>query len=411
MTTTGAPGESAALHEYRLAARAWIAGHLTRFEGDDPDLVAERTPDSVAAARRIQATLYAAGYAGFTFPVEHGGQGLTPDHERVFLEEAKGFHVPTRQFGVSINVLGAALAAFGTPEQQAAHLPRVLAGEELWLQLLSEPGGGSDLAGLLTSARRDGDHYVVNGQKTWSSGAQFADFALCPVRTRWDVPKHRGISVLIVDLRAPGIEIRPIRQINGEAYFCEEFFTDVGVPVANLVGEEHDGWRVIRGLLAIEHAWVGRGAPKRADTLHDVDDLVAMAARRGLAADPLVRRELAGLYVAMRVQQMLSARVPQAIAAGRMSPGYGGVLKLGRDALLQRAASVGFGLAGAAGTAWEPDDAGGSGWATTVLSSRGASISGGTDEIQRNNVGEKVLGLPREPSADRDVPFDQVPHN
>jgi alkylation response protein AidB-like acyl-CoA dehydrogenase len=352
-----------------------------------------------------------AGYLAALIPEEYGGAGLPLSAAAAILETIHAEGCNGAACHAQMYIMGTILR-HGSQKQKQDYLPKIATGE-LRLQAfgVTEPTSGTDTTSLRTFAKRDGDHYVVNGQKTWSSGAQFADFALCPVRTRWDVPKHRGISVLIIDLRAPGIEIRPIRQINGEAYFCEEFFTDVGVPVTNLVGEEHDGWRVIRGLLGIEHAWVGRGAPKRADTLHDVDDLVAMAARRGLAADPLVRRELAGLYVAMRVQQMLSARVPQAIAAGRMSPGYGGVLKLGRDALLQRAASVGFGLAGAAGTAWEPDDAGGSGWATTVLSSRGASISGGTDEIQRNNVGEKVLGLPREPSADRDVPFDQVPHN
>ena len=411
MTTTGALGESAALHEYRLAARAWITAHLTPYDGEDPDLVEPRTPQRVAESRRIQAALHEAGYAGFTFLVEDGGQGLTPDHERIFLEEAAGFDVPTRLFGVSINVLGAALAAFGTPEQKAAHLPRILSGQELWLQLLSEPGGGSDLAGLLMSARREGDHYVVNGQKTWSSGAHLADFALCPVRTAWDVPKHRGISVLIVDLRSPGIEIRPMRQLNGEVHFCEEFFTDVEVPAAHLVGDEHDGWRVVRGLLGIEHAWVGRGGPKRGDTLHDVGDVVALARRRGLIGDPAVRGEIAGLYVAMRVQQALTERVPAAIAAGHLDPGYGSLLKIGRDELLQRAAVVALAIAGAEGVAWDPTIAGGDRWSGTVLSSRSASISGGTVEIQRNNVGERVLGLPREPTTDRELPFNQVPHN
>src|SRR5581483_8157798 len=194
-----------------------------------------------------------------TFPVEYGGQGLTLEHERVFNEEAAGYAMPPTNFGVSINILGATLVEFGTHEQKAAHVPKILSGEELWLQFLSEPSGGSDLAGLLTSAVRDGESFVVNGQKTWSTSAHLSDFALCPVRTRWDVPKHKGISVLIIDLKSPGLEIRRIKQIDGGAEFCEEFFTDVSVPVANLVGEENEGWRVARGLLEIEHAWVGRG--------------------------------------------------------------------------------------------------------------------------------------------------------
>ena len=183
---------------------------------------------------------------------------------------------------MSINILGATLAAFGTHEQKLDHIPKILSGEERWLQFLSEPSGGSDLAGLLTRATRDGDSFVVNGQKTWSTGAHLSDFALCPVRTRWDVPKHKGISVLIVDLKSPGIDIRRIKQINGGAEFCEEFFTDVVVPASNLVGEENEGWRVARGLLEIEHAWVGRGGA-RTGAGQGVGPLVSLAKRKGFA--------------------------------------------------------------------------------------------------------------------------------
>jgi alkylation response protein AidB-like acyl-CoA dehydrogenase len=401
---------SPGLREYRLAARAWLAGNLNRYEGEDPDL-APRTTERLAAAKRIQARLHAAGYAGFTFPAEYGGQGLTLEHERIFLEEAVGYDVPTQFFGASINILGATLAVYGTREQKQRHLAKILSGEEFWLQLLSEPGGGSDLAGLLTSATRDGDHYVVTGQKIWSSGAQFADFSLCPVRTAWDVPKHRGISLLIVDLRSPGIEIRPIRQINGEAHFCEVFLTDVKVPTSNLVGEENVGWRVIRGLLDIEHAWVGRGGAKRADSRQDVSDLVALAKEKGLADDIGVRRKVASLHVGLKVQKLVSARVSRGVEAGKLDPGYGSLLKIGNDFVAQRGAETALAMAGTEGVTWEPGDASQSVWATTYLTSRSASIAGGSAEILRNNVSEKVLGLPREPGFDRDVPFSQVPRN
>jgi alkylation response protein AidB-like acyl-CoA dehydrogenase len=402
--------ESTELREYRLAARAWLAANLNRYEGEDPDL-APRTAERLEEARRIQARLHAAGYAGFTFPVEYGGQGLTLDHERVFLEEAAGYPVPTQFFGVSINILGATLAAYGTREQKQRHLARILSGEELWLQLLSEPGGGSDLAGLLTSATRDGDRYVVNGQKTWSSGAQLADFALCPVRTAWDAPKHRGISLLIVDLRSPGIEIRPIRQVDGEAHFCEEFLTDVQVPTLNLVGEENAGWRVVRGLLEIEHAWVGRGGAKRADSRQDVSDLVALAKKHGRADDPGVRREVTSLHVALKVQKLVSARVSRGVETGKLNPAYGSLLKIGNDYIAQRGAETALTLAGTDGVTWEPGDTGQSGWASTYLTSRSVSIAGGSSEILRNNVSEKVLRLPREPGFDPDIPFSRVPHN
>ena len=245
--------ESPELREYRVKARAWLADHIPPLgRGDDGQVVAvgeedDPAPERQAEARQLQAKLYEAGYAGFTFPVDYGGQGLTLDHEGVFLEEAAGYDLPIAEFGVSINILGATLAAFGTHEQKLAHIPNILSGKERWLQFLSEPSGGSDLAGLLTSATRDGDSFVVNGQKTWSTGAHLSNFALCPVRTRWDVPKHKGISVLIIDLKTPGIEIRRIKQINGGSEFCEEFFTDALVPASNLVGgrTKAGGWPVV----------------------------------------------------------------------------------------------------------------------------------------------------------------------
>ncbi len=399
--------ENPELREYRLRARAWVAANLPSSDGWDDD---DPTPEQLVEDRRIQAMLYEAGYAGFTFPLEYGGQGLTLSHERVFLEEAGGYRLPIRSFGVSINILGATLVAFGTHEQKLAHIPNILAGRERWLQFLSEPSGGSDVAGLLTSAVRDGDSYVVNGQKIWSTGAHLSDFAMCPVRTRWDVPKHKGISVLIVDLRSPGIDIRRIRQINGGSEFCEEFLTDVVVPAANLVGAENEGWRVARGLLEIEHAWVGRGGA-RTDDAQGVSPLVSLAKQRGLAADRGVRRQIVALHVTDHVQKLVSARVSNGVAAGKLPAGYGSLLKLGNDIVQQRGAELGLLLAGGDGVAWSPDDDGLADWSNTFLYSRSASIGGGTDEIQRNNISERALGLPREPAFDRDIPFDQVPHN
>ena len=401
--------ESPALREYRLKARAWLADNLTsapprQDEGDDP------TVDEQAEVRRIQALLYEGGYAGFTFPVEYGGQGLTLDHERVFLEEAAGYPLPIRAFGVSINIIGATLAAFGTDEQKRAYIPNILSGKKRWLQFLSEPSGGSDLGGLLTSATRDGDSFIVNGQKTWSTGAHLSDFALCPVRTRWDVPKHKGISVLIIDLKSPGIEIRRIKQINGGSEFCEEFFTDVVVPAANLVGQENEGWRVARGLLEIEHAWVGRGGA-RSGGGQGVGPLVSLAKRKGFDSDNGVRRQIVSLHVSSHAQQLVAARVSNGVARGKFPAGYGSLLKLGNDILQQRRAELGLLLAGGDGVAWTASDDDWSVWSNGFLSSRSASIAGGTDEIQRNNVSERGLGLPREPTFDRDIPFNQVPHN
>jgi alkylation response protein AidB-like acyl-CoA dehydrogenase len=401
------------VREFRLSARTWLADNMTPLEvGPDGDYVqrddSEPDTDRVTWARAKQAQLYEAGFAGITFPTEYGGGGLGLDHERAFMEEAAGYEMPNQVFAVSLNILGKTLEKYGTDDQKARHLPRMLRGEEIWLQFLSEPSGGSDLAGLLTRATRDGDSFILNGQKIWSTGAQHSDFAMCPARTDWDVPKHKGISMFILDLRSPGIEIRQIKQINGGAEFCEEFMTDVVVPADNLIGEENEGWRVARGLLDIEHEWVGRsggGTPRPAD----VSGLVALAKRRGHGDDPGVRRKVAEIHALAHAQALVAKRVSDGIADGHLPHGYGAMLKLGNDIAIQRRAELGLFLAGSRGVAWrdhrEADPT------QNYLSSRGMSIAGGTDEIQRNNLSERGLGLPREPAFDRDIPFKDVPKN
>jgi alkylation response protein AidB-like acyl-CoA dehydrogenase len=369
------PTDSPELREYRLAARAWLRATMVPLPRRDD----EPSPERIQRARALQRVVFDGGYAGITFPREYGGQGLTLDHERVFLEESEGYETPTRIFAYSLNILGATLVAFGNHEQKAEHVPRMLSGDEMWVQLLSEPSGGSDLAGMLTRATRDGDSYVLNGQKIWSTGAQHSEFAMCSARTRWDVPKHKGISVFIVDLRAPGVDIRPIHQINEGSEFCEEFLTDVRVPAANLVGDENDGWRVTRGL----------------------------------DGDQATRRLIADIHARRLVQSLAATRIANAMETGERDKSYGGVLKLTSTDLLQRRSEVGLAIAGSNGIAWpaaHADDAASESkvWSLAFLTARSFSIAGGTTEVQRNNVGERALGLPREPSVDHDVPFDTV---
>jgi alkylation response protein AidB-like acyl-CoA dehydrogenase len=408
--------ETPELREYRLGARAWLREHMTPLRRlddgsfEDPDGF-EPSLERVTEARRLQARVFAGGYAGITYPREYGGQGLTLDHERIFLEESRGYDMPTRIFAYSLNILGPTLVEFGNHEQKAAHVAKMLSGEEMWVQFLSEPSGGSDLAGLLTRAERDGDTYIMNGQKIWSTGAQHSDYALCSTRTRWDVPKHRGISMFIVDLRSPGIDIRPIRQINEGSEFCEEFFTDVVIPAENLVGEENDGWKVTRGLIGIEHEWVGRSGDGGAPSQAGVDDLIALARARGVDGDPTTRRQIAEIHAARTVQELTAVRISTAMSTGRMDHGFGGVLKLTSTELLQHQTEFGLALAGSSGIAWRPDDQTSKSWSLAFLTARSFSIAGGTTEVQGNNVAERVLGLPREPSVDRDLPFNEVPRN
>jgi alkylation response protein AidB-like acyl-CoA dehydrogenase len=412
--------QSPALQEYRLAAREWLRANMEplsrRADGSFDDLDGiEPSAERVRYARTLQKKVFEGGYAGIAFPASCGGQGLTLEHEQIFTEEAVGYDMPTRIFAYSINILGAALAEYGNSDQKATHIPRILSGEEMWVQFLSEPSGGSDLAGLLTRCDRQGDQFVMNGQKVWSTGAQYADFALCTTRTCWDVPKHHGLSVFIIDLRWPGIEIRPIRQINEGSEFCEEFFTDVMVPAANLVGEENDGWRVTRGLIAIEHEYVGRSGDAGAPTPGGIQELVSLARSRGLSSDQSTRRAVADIHVRTLVQGFASVRISNAINQGQLDQGYGGVLKLTSTDLLQRRSEVALAIAGSTGVAWAPaadgEEPEGKTWSLEFLTARSFSIAGGTTEVQGNNVGERVLGLPRAPSIYGNTPFNEVPRN
>jgi alkylation response protein AidB-like acyl-CoA dehydrogenase len=410
------PARGQELQEYRLAARSWLSKTMVprvrRADGtlEDPDGF-EPSPERFARAQYLQGIVFVGGYAGITYPREYGGQGLTLEHELAFLEEAEPYEMPTRIFAYSLNILGPTLVAYGTHDQKAAHVPRILAGEEMWVQLLSEPSGGSDLAGMLTRAERVGDSYVLNGQKIWSTAAQHADYAMCAARTNWDVPKHKGVSMFIVDLNDPGIEIRPIRQINEGSEFCEEFLTDVTVPAGSLVGAENDGWRVTRGLIEIEHEYVGRSGDGGAPTQGGVEDLIGLARVRGLEHDQGTRRQIADIHARRVVQAVTSARIANAMESGERDKSYGSVLKLLSTDLLQRRTEVALAIAGSNGIAWPARSDDDKAWSLAYLTSRSFSIAGGTTEVQRNNVGERTLGLPREPSVDHDIPFKQVRRN
>jgi len=404
--------EASHLREFREQARLWLSENIAPLGRCEDGTLGGGIPrdpslEELAHARDLQRKLFDAGYSGISFPIDFGGQGLTIDHERVFLEEARFFEVPTDVFSVSINILGKSLVEYGTYEQCKRYVPKILSGEHIWVQFLSEPSGGSDLAGLLTRATRDGDSYIVNGQKTWSTGASHCDFAICAVRTDWEAPKYKGISVLIVDLHAQGVDIRPIKQIDEGTEFCEEFFTDVIVPVENLIGAENDGWRVTRGLLEIEHEWVGRSG-FGTNNNRGVDELMALARRTGKDLDTGYRRQIAALYVASQVHLLTSVRVSGAIACGKMNPGFGSSLKLGSALLQHWRAELGLALAGNSGVMWQEGDELSRSWSQMLLSSRCESIAGGTNEVLRNNIAERALGLPREPSQDRELPFNEV---
>ncbi|MDH4364359.1 MAG: acyl-CoA dehydrogenase family protein, partial [Acidimicrobiia bacterium] len=245
------------IETFRREARAWIKANLEprpkALVGGRPDREAS-TPEDIAAARVLQRKLFDAGWAGLSYPAEYGGRGLTALHERVWREEALDYHSPDFGVagGVTFGAIGRSLVAHCTPEFLQQHIPKILAGEELWCQFYSEPEAGSDLAGIRTRAVQDGERWIISGSKIWSSGAYLADWAMCLARTDWSVPKHRGLTWFAIPTNAEGVEIRQIRQINGNAEFCEEFLDEVEVTEADVIGEVNKGWAVTQTMLVYE---------------------------------------------------------------------------------------------------------------------------------------------------------------
>ena len=404
--------------EYRLEARAWIAANLVP-KATKADPVAanlrgshEYTREQIASERPKQRALFDAGYAGITWPVDYGGQGLSPAHERAFLEEAAGYELPdfgyasAMTFGICANVM----LAHASEEFKRRHLPRMLKGEELWCQFFSEPSGGSDLAGVRTRATRDGDTWILNGAKVWSSFAHLADWGLCLARTNWSVPKHRGLTWFGVPIAADGVTLRVIRLINGGADFCEEFFDDVAIPDVDRIGDVDHGWTVAQTMLVFERGG-GTEVPDAAlDPGPLAPDMVALARSVGRVDDPQARQLIARAHGLTFLREALNRRIRLTLRLHGASPGYAAYGALALGTFDAERANLGIDLARGDAVAWERSEADGASASTALgfLNGKINSVAGGTDQMQRNAISEQVLGLPREPSFDRDKPFDQV---
>ena len=392
---------------FRAKARQWLQQNAQKFASTDPN--------DLAAGRPFRRALWDAGLLGITLDPAYGGQGLTAEHQNAWDEEAAAYTLPAVGEPVTTGICAPTLLDFGTEDQKRVHIPAMVRGDEVWTQLLSEPNAGSDLAGLQTRAVRDGDEYVLNGQKVWTSGAHESDFALCVARTDATLPKHRGLSMFVVDLRAPGVTIRPLRQMTGDAHFNEVFLDDVRIPLTALVGRENDGWRALTAMLTHERlalgAGTGAGGSGASWSRPMSSRLIELARRRGLAGDPVVRQELAKLYTAEQVLAYMGRKMRDEIAVGIGVGSRGSVAKLATALLARQASSLGIVVGGPASLAWEPDDIDGGWLARECCFSPMTAIAGGTSEIQRNTIGERVLGLPREPQVDRDAPFNQILQN
>ncbi|HET6950063.1 MAG TPA: acyl-CoA dehydrogenase family protein [Acidimicrobiales bacterium] len=404
------------LDAYRDQVRAWLAGNLPERRGAALRTAHEISPDQLEVDRALQARVYSAGYLGITLPTEYGGQGLTSGHQRIWNEESARFAVPMPggiASAVTFGIVIPTLLAHAGEEQKRAWIPKILSGEEIWCQLLSEPGAGSDLAGILTRATRDGDVWVINGTKVWSSGALAADFGICLARTDWDAPKHRGLTWFKVPLRDPAVTVRPVREINGSAEFCEEFLDDVAVRDEMVIGGVNDGWPIANTMLTAERSG-GAGSAGGAAALMPparkglAPDLVKLATDRGLENDAATRQLIARGHISDWLQGQLVRRVGAAMLAGKVNPTAVSLIKLRTGIADPARAAIAMEIAGRAGIAWPSDDQAASEPAVNFLNGRIYSIAGGSNEIQRNIIGERLLGLPRETSVDSDKPFRDV---
>jgi alkylation response protein AidB-like acyl-CoA dehydrogenase len=320
----------------------------------------------------------------------------------VFAQEQARYDVDVGVFAVGIGMVGPTLIVHGTEEQKRRYLPALLRGDEVWCQLFSEPGAGSDLAGLRTRAVRDGDEWVVSGQKVWSSGAHHSELGILLARTDPDAPKHRGITYFVLDMRSPGIEVRPLRQINGVAHFNEVFLTDVRVPHENVVGEVNGGWAVAQTTLGAERALIGGGGAV------GFRDLARLARDQGRAGDAVLRQRLADAYIRFELLKFLGRRAQAAQRDGRSAGAEASVLKLAMSQHVALNGDLALALEGAAATLLHGDAPYGGFWQQNFLNQFGVRIGGGTEQVQRNVIGERVLGLPPEPRPDKGVPFREL---
>jgi alkylation response protein AidB-like acyl-CoA dehydrogenase len=373
---------------FRDELRSWLAGH------PPPAVSVTATSDAALddgeMLRDWQRTLHSGRWVGIHWPAEHGGRGASPAQVAIYNDELARAHAPDIPGRVGVTLVGPTLIAHGTEEQRARWMPRILSADEVWCQLFSEPGAGSDLAGLSTRADRHGDTFLVTGQKVWSSHAQFADWGIALVRTDATATKHTGISMLAVPMTAPGVDVRPLRQMTGESEFCEVFFDDVEVSAEHLIGPENEGWRVAATTLANER---GASFIWKEQVRHEVAIrlLWKTCAGAGLLDNPLVRQRLATSWMDVEIFRLHNARTLARLARGEQLGPESSLVKLFWATASQRLYETACDLLGPEAILSHSE------WANGLLSTRANSIMGGTSEIQRNIIGEQLLALPRAP--------------
>jgi alkylation response protein AidB-like acyl-CoA dehydrogenase len=382
---------------FRADARAWLNANAIP-KGAPEDFSAGNFSGEIEPAEYVkrcrwwQGQLFEGGWAGITWPKAVGGRGGKPIEEAIFAEEQSKFGVSNGIFMIAHGMVAPTLMEHATQKQQARFLGPMLRGDELWCQLFSEPEAGSDLASLKTRAVRDGDEYVVTGQKVWNSYAHASEWGILIARTNPDVPRHGGITYFIIDMSSPGIDVRPLRQMNGEAHFNEVFLHEVRIPAANVIGEVDGGWKVAVTTLSNERASIAGGSG-----ISDPDRLIALARELGATTDPIFRQRFVEMWSRNEILRYLRLRSRTAMSKGQRPGPEGSVMKLFYARYVKQLGALAIEVQGPYGQLAYPDALLDGVFQQKFINAVQSSIGGGTDEIQHNIVGERVLGLPREP--------------
>jgi alkylation response protein AidB-like acyl-CoA dehydrogenase len=384
---------------FRAGARAWLEANAVK-KGSPEDFSAGHFSGEIDAAEYVkrcrwwQGQLHEAGWAGIAWPRAFGGRGGKSIEEAVFAEEQSKFGVSVGVFAVAHGMVAPTLMQHGTPEQQQRWLDPMLRGEELWCQLFSEPEAGSDLASIRTKADLDGDEWVVNGQKVWTSNGDVADWAILIARSGTGETKHEGITFFCVRMDTPGIDVRPLRQLNGEAHFSEVFLNDVRVPADQVVGEVGKGWKVAVTTLSNERVAIAGGSG-----MSDPERLRLLAQQLGVSEDPLFRQRFATVHTRSEILRYLKMRTRTAMSRGERPGPEASIMKLFYASFVKDLSDLAVTIQGPMGQVLHPDAAADGVFQQKFFNAVQSSIGGGTDQIQRNIIGERVLGLPREPKA------------
>jgi alkylation response protein AidB-like acyl-CoA dehydrogenase len=397
---------------FRAEVRAWLETNAELRGPEEGGGVAlgERVDDeTLRAAKAWQKKKADAGWACIRWPEEYGGRGATAIQGVIWGQEESKFKTAPNIFGIGHGMCGPTVMTHGTPEQKERWIPKLLSGEDIWCQLFSEPSAGSDLAGLRATAVKDGDDWIINGQKTWTTGAQFCDWGILVVRSDPNAAKHAGLSYFVVDMHSAGIEIKPIVQINGGTGFNEVFFDDVRIPDANRLSEVGNGWAVAITTLMNERASIGGGGGRAG-----IGDLLRLAGEIELNGAPAiedsgVRQKIADFYVRSKAVQYTGNRTVSALSQGKTPGPEASLGKLVGAVLIQEIAAYGIELQGAAGVFNDADHAAHEGtWQERYLGIPGLRVAGGTDEVLRNIIAERVLGLPPEARVDKGIAFKDI---